>query len=266
MADYIIGDVQGCFDALTALLAKIKFSAQSDRIFFAGDLINRGDQSLDTLAFIYEHRDCMQTVLGNHDLHLLACLYGGAKPKGKDTLSEILAHPDSKLWGQWLLSQPLVISLPAHQAIIAHAGIPPFWNEAQALSYSKEVQQALKQDPKGLLRQLYGNQPDQWDEQLTGVDRLRCIINYLTRMRLLDPHDRLDYAFKRGLDELPDSLIPWFQHPNPQCKKTVYFGHWAALEGQTPQASHAVEALDTGCVWGGKLTAYCLDRHQRISV
>lgn len=266
MADYAIGDIQGCFDSFQKLLKKIHFSTDSDRLVLLGDLINRGNKSRKTLDFIYQHRDNIQIVLGNHDLHLLACAFGVVKPKDKDTISGILKNKQKDRWMEWLCQQPLVAHDKQRDYLFVHAGIPPLWTCKQALSYSNEVEHALQTKPEWLLNKLYGDKPDLWDANLAGAKRLRCIVNYCTRMRILDHEGRLNLSFKSSIDNIPDHYLPWFQHPNPQCNSTIFFGHWAALMGQTPDATQNVIAMDTGCVWGGPLSAINLDSKKMTSV
>lgn len=260
MADYAIGDVQGCADALEELLEVINFDPEQDHLWFAGDLVARGPDSLGVLRRVKALNSSAHVVLGNHDLHLIACFYGYSPPKKKDRTANILTAPDGKELIEWLRQQPLFLDIPHQQAVMSHAGIPPCWSLNQARTLAQEVSLVLQNDQ--LLHQflggMYGNSPALWHEQLRGTKRWRVITNYLTRMRLCNFAGELEFSHKEGLDDLPDGYYPWFNLPNPSIKNTrILFGHWAALEGNGPQAP--VIALDGGCVWGGQLLAYRLD-------
>lgn len=265
MPTYAIGDLQGCFEPLQRLLDKIDFNPKKDTLWFAGDLINRGPQSLDCLRFVKSLRERAVTVLGNHDLHLLAVYYTFKPTKKGDTLDEILNAEDGEELLFWLRQQPLVHHDAERNWFMSHAGIPPMWSVDETVSFANEVHQALLIDHLELFRQMYGNQPDIWNDDLQGYDRLRLIINYLTRMRFVDKNGRLNLAAKEGIDTAPDSFLPWFEHPSRKAKKAqILFGHWAALEGKTN--TDKVWALDTGCVWGGRLTALRLEDKKLFSV
>lgn len=258
MATYVIGDIQGCFDELQVLLKEIKYSAK-DQLWFAGDLVNRGPKSLETLRFIKSLGKRAKVVLGNHDLHLLAVYYTSAKLKRQDTLSDVLAADDCDELMHWLKSQPLAHYDPTLNALMSHAGIPFDWSTEQVLSRANEVSNML-QSPRfrSYFKEMYGNKPDRWDEKLNGMDRLRCITNYLTRMRFCSPKQRLDLNFKGQIGSQPDNLHPWFElYPHSTDKPLILFGHWAALMGNTGRDD--ILALDTGCVWGEKMTAFCLE-------
>jgi bis(5'-nucleosyl)-tetraphosphatase (symmetrical) len=260
MADYAIGDVQGCADALEELLEIIDFDPQQDHLWFAGDLVARGSDSLGVLRRVKNLGACAHVVLGNHDLHLIACFYGYSPPKKKDRTANILTASDGQELMNWLRQQPLLLDIPHQQAIISHAGIPPCWNLNQARALANEVSQVLQNEQQlhQFLGGMYGNSPALWHEHLRGAKRWRVITNYLTRMRLCNFAGELEFSHKEGLDNLPDGYYPWFNLPNPSIKNTrILFGHWAALEGNGPQAP--VIALDGGCVWGGELLAYRLD-------
>lgn len=265
MPTYAIGDLQGCFEPLQRLLDKIDFNPKQDTLWLAGDLINRGPQSLECLRFVKDLGDSAVSVLGNHDLHLLAVYYTFKPTKKNDTLDEVLNAEDGEELLFWLRQQPLIHYDAARNWCMTHAGIPPMWSIEKAVSLASEVQEALLVDHLELFRQMYGNQPDIWDDELEGYDRLRIIINYLTRMRFIDHQGRLNLAAKEGLDSAPDSFLPWFKHPERQAQDTqLLFGHWAALEGITN--TDKVWALDTGCVWGGRLTALRLEDETLFSV
>ncbi|WP_286239848.1 symmetrical bis(5'-nucleosyl)-tetraphosphatase [Neptuniibacter halophilus] len=267
MATYAIGDIQGCFDEFMALLEKIRFSAD-DRLWIAGDLVNRGPKSLETLRFIKQLGDQCSCVLGNHDLHLLALYYGTSPVKRSDTLTPILEAEDRHELMDWLRRQKLLVLDKEQQVAMVHAGIPPCWTIRKARKYAKEVEQTLQSDQiHAFLGNMYGNQPDHWDSDLRGWERLRLITNYLTRMRFCSDQGRLDFSAKGPLSSQPAGYSPWFKLPrkDPQEQSIrILFGHWAALEGEAEAEN--VFALDTGCVWGNRLTALRLDDHQIFSV
>lgn len=259
MSDYAIGDLQGCLEAFDCLLEKIRFNPDKDRLFLAGDLINRGPDSLGTLRRVFQLRDNVHCVLGNHDLHLLAVAHGATRSKRKDTLAEILDASDRTALLGWLQHCPLLIDIPEHEATLTHAGIPPLWSLDQARSRAREVEGVLKDQRCGdFFAHMYGNQPAGWNEDLQGPDRWRVITNHFTRMRFVNQAGELDLTTKGEADAPPSGFMPWFLHPQRRVTgQRLLFGHWAALEGHT--GVDRVEALDTGCVWGGSLTALRLD-------
>lgn len=264
---YVIGDLQGCFAALQALKIALDFDENQDCLWFAGDLVARGEDSLSTLREVKRlaDRGAAKTVLGNHDLNLLAVWRGVAKLRKKDLTAPILAADDAQVLLDWLRRQPLLL-LPSADTVLTHAGIPPIWTVAQTADYAREVEAILQSDLSVLdqfLGQMYGDTPDVWQDELIGVARLRMITNYLTRMRLCTADGRLEFSFKDSLDApMPDGFVPWFDWPSVEVAvgdkqpRRRLFGHWAALEGKihNPQ----VLALDGGCVWGGALLAYRL--------
>lgn len=262
MSTYAIGDVQGCFTELMNLLELIQFNPNQDCLWFTGDLVNRGPDSLGVLRYVSQLGDHHISVLGNHDLHLLAIAYGEQTPHALDTLDELLAAPDCDSLITWLRHRPLMHHDPSLNFIMSHAGFAPAWSLAHAQTYAQEVESVLQSaHPEQVLGHLYGNQPDLWQNRLQGAERLRCIINYFTRMRYCHRDGRLDFSYKGALSNKPPALIPWFEvSPRAMIDINIIFGHWAALAGQTHQAH--IYALDTGCVWGKTLTAMRLeDRH-----
>ncbi len=259
MATYSIGDIQGCFDPLTRLLNEAQFNPEQDTLWVAGDMVNRGPKSLETLRFIKSLGDRAKVVLGNHDLHLLATAYGVRKPAPKDTFTEILNAPDKAELLAWLRNQPLLHYDKQSEYVLVHAGLPPQWKIEQALAYAHEVHLALvSPDIKSYLKSMYGDQPDCWNNNLKGWKRLRVITNYLTRMRICNASGRLDLSHNQGLKNIPPGYKPWFSHKNRKTRNlNILFGHWAALEGKSEPDN--VFALDTGCVWGGSLTMMRLE-------
>lgn len=264
MSTFVIGDVQGCFQPLLQLLEKISFDKTRDKLWFTGDLVNRGSQSLEVLRFVYELGDKHQTVLGNHDLHLLAVAAGTQTQRDGDTLTDILSAPDKAELLDWLRHRPLLIK---HENIVmTHAGLAPAWTVEKAQALAREVETVLRgDDSKKLFEHMYGNQPDQWRDDLTGYDRLRCIINYFTRMRFCHADGRLNLSNKGAIKDKDEHLMPWFEVvPRANADAKIIFGHWAALEGVVDVPN--LFALDTGCVWGNKLTAMRLEDEVRFAI
>ena len=266
MSTYVVGDLQGCLQPLECLLQTVDFTPGQDVLWSVGDLVNRGPQSLQTLRFLYKMRQHLVVVLGNHDLHLLATAAGVRKPSRSDTLDEILAAPDREELLDWLTQQPLLHHQQGHTLV--HAGIPPQWTLRQALGYAREVEAALRgPDRVEFLGNMYGNEPDQWSEDLTGMTRLRVITNYFTRMRYCTSDGTLDLESK-GASPTPgmtsqgeEKVAPWFSHAGRKAAgEQILFGHWASLAGHTD--TPGAIALDTGCVWDGAMSLYHLESAQ----
>lgn len=260
MSVYAVGDLQGCLQPLQCLLKEVAFDPAKDRLWLVGDLVNRGPQSLATLRFLYAMRDSLICVLGNHDLHLLAVAHNRERLKKADTLQEILDAPDRDELLNWLRQQPLLHYDAERDTLLVHAGIPPQWTLSKALKRAAEVQDALRDDTRLplFLEGMYGNQPARWDKGLRGIERLRVITNYLTRMRFCSADGSLDLKSKEGVDSAPAGFAPWFSYANRKTRKhKIIFGHWAALEGRCNEAN--LFALDSGCVWGGAMTLLNLD-------
>jgi len=258
--DYLVGDLQGCCDALDRLLAEIGFSPSRDRIHVLGDLVNRGPQSLATLKRLRGLGDAAHCLLGNHDLHLLAVAHGVRRAHRSDTLDDILNAPDREAWLAWVRERPL--AMHAHGWLMVHAGVPPQWDLATTLALAEEVSAHLRGDDlQPFLQVMYGNEPSRWDDRLAGHDRLRFAVNVLTRVRFVDAEGRLDFATKDGAADAPEGLVPWFDAPGRRTAGVpVAFGHWSTLGlVQRPD----LLALDTGCVWGGALTAVRVDGGRR---
>lgn len=262
---FAVGDLQGCFSELEQLLDKVGFDPNQDQLWLAGDLVNRGPQSLEVLRFASSLGDSVKAVLGNHDLHLLAVAYSGAKVKRNDTIQEILEAPDRDQLLDWLRHRPLCHYDAQLGYVMTHAGIPPIWSINDTLSYAREVEQVLRgADCKAYFKAMYGNQPDRWQDKLKGYDRLRAITNYLTRMRFCTPQGQLEFDSKEGLDQCPEGFAPWFHYVRQDADTSIIFGHWAALEGRIDV--QGVFGLDTGCVWGSRLTALNLKNQALTSV
>lgn len=258
MALYAIGDVQGCDAELDSLLKSIRFSVDRDRIWFVGDLVNRGPASLEVLRRVRALGAAATVTLGNHDLHLLAVAHGCGRLRGDDTLHEILAAPDRELLIDWLLHRPLLAEERALNLCLVHAGLCPQWDMATARGCAREFEDALRLDPEKLFNRMYGDEPDLWDESLRGAERLRIIVNCFTRLRYVDAQGRLKLRFKGAPKKARrEAVTPWFAAPNARWRGTrIVFGHWSTL-GFFENSD--VVGLDSGCVWGGSLTALRLD-------
>jgi bis(5'-nucleosyl)-tetraphosphatase (symmetrical) len=269
--NYVIGDVQGCFEALKALLKEIRFDPDQDFLWFAGDLVARGENSVGALRFVKKlaDRDTAATVLGNHDLTLIACARGFKKAKEKDGTQDIIDAIDGDELIDWLRKQPLSLS-PNAKTLITHAGVPCIWDAEQTIQLASEVQQIVGHDDltvlDAFLAEMYGEQPDLWSDQLTGMARLRCITNYLTRMRLTDAKGRLEFGFKDALDApMPVGFQPWFEFESLAAQThQLIFGHWAALQGKTINSQ--IQNVDGGCVWGQQLMAFRLEDQHMFAV
>ncbi|HEY5716932.1 MAG TPA: symmetrical bis(5'-nucleosyl)-tetraphosphatase [Motiliproteus sp.] len=264
MATYAIGDIQGCYSELCQLLDKVGFS-DSDQLWLTGDLVNRGPESLATLRLVKTLGSRAITVLGNHDLHLLAVAHG-QRSSSKDTLAQVLNAPDRDELLHWLAQQPLLHHDLTLGYALVHAGIPPQWKLKHAERYAAEVEAVLRSDQAPLFyAAMYGNTPAAWSDELHGMERLRLITNYLTRMRFCTGDGTLELTTKTAATQPPPGYRAWFEHPERKSPgKRILFGHWASLEGRcnTPNCF----SLDTGCVWGGSLTALCLETGQHTSV
>jgi bis(5'-nucleosyl)-tetraphosphatase (symmetrical) len=251
MATYAIGDVQGCFDELQALLAKCQF-AKRDRLWFVGDLVNRGPKSLAVLRFVRDLGAQAVVVLGNHDLHLVTQHEGFAKPRKDDTFTDVLDAPDRRELVDWLRTRPLM-HVEADHAMV-HAGLLPQWSVSRAQELAQEVEAALRaRGYRDFLAAMYGSKPDEWRDGLKGWDRLRVVVNAMTRMRFCTPEGKMDFQAKGA--KAPKGYRPWFDL-RPKEKHRLLFGHWSALG---LKVTERLAGLDSGCVWGGKLTALRLE-------
>ena len=267
MATYAIGDIQGCYDDLLRLLEKLNFDSTSDKVWFCGDIINRGPKSLETIRFIKSLGDSAITVLGNHDLHFLAVNYITNKPSRYDTFSDILHAEDRNQLAHWLRHQKIFHHDPALNTSMVHAGIPIQWSISDACNYASEMEVVLQsEDPHDFFHHMYGNQPREWHESLTDWDRYRFITNVFTRMRFCDQQGRPDFKFKGDIGTQPDHLTAWFSHPDRKTiNDDIIFGHWSTLSNV--QQPH-IYPIDTGCLWSGTLTALKIntDYKERIEI
>ena len=263
MATYCIGDVQGCFAELIKLLEVINYDNTKDRLWFVGDLVNRGSNSLAVLRFVRQLKNAV-VVLGNHDLHLLMVYHQLRKSDSVD-LTKVITAPDAEDLIAWLRTRPLIHHDPELNFVLSHAGIYPFWDLNQAKAYAAEVTQVLHGDNYlDFLRVLYGDQPHKWRSDLVGFDRWRFIVNSFTRMRFCNLDGELDFSAKTIIGSEPAGFLPWFEINNAGLKGLkLLFGHWAALGGKVTAPN--IFALDTGCVWGGSLTAICLENNKIFS-
>ena len=257
MAVYAIGDVQGCLRELRALLDRLRFDPHRDRLWLTGDLVNRGPDSLETLRFVRALGDSAVTVLGNHDLHLLAIAAGLGGPKHDPGTSQVLAAPDRDELLQWLRSRPLLHRDRALGWTLVHAGLVPEWDAELAESCAREVAEALASDAVAVFEGMYGDEPTRWSPTLSGSDRLRFTINCCTRLRYVDADGAMLLKLKGPPSQAPASAIPWFRHPSrASASDRIVFGHWSTL-GYLRE--NGIVALDAGCVWGGQLCALRLD-------
>ncbi len=256
MAIYAIGDIQGCFDDLKRLLDCIKFNPDKDRLWLVGDLVNRGPRSLQTLRFVKGLGDAAICVLGNHDLHLLAASCKQRKHHKKDSLSEVLQAPDCDELMHWLRHRPLLHH--QHHYYMIHAGLPPQWDMKTAQKMAKKAEHVLQGKLyKDFLHHMYGNSPDIWSDELDGYELIRFIVNCFTRMRYCDKHGRMDFEHNNRPGTQPDQWLPWFKVPGRKSADArIIFGHWSTLGYFRGNNCYAI---DTGCLWGGRLTALRLD-------
>ena len=269
MTTYAIGDLQGCYSELLDLLNVIDYDQKRDRLWFTGDLVNRGPESLEALRFVHRLRGAV-TVLGNHDLHLLAVAGGHARARKKDTLAQILEADDRDDLLDWLRAQPLLHRDEKLGYTLIHAGLVPQWNIAQALALAREVEKVLRGgDAPAFFEHMYGDGPGCWSAQLRGWERLRFITNCFTRMRFCDAKGCLALEEKGPPSARPDRFSPWYEAPGRRSgRERIIFGHWSTVHLGTnfDFAAHRVYPLDTGCVWGGTLTAMRLDDGKLFSV
>jgi len=263
MAIYAVGDIQGCYTELQRLLEHIRFDPARDQLWFVGDLVNRGPGSLEVLRLVKSLGDRAITVLGNHDLHLLAVAEGIGELHSSDTLDGILDAPDRDELLHWLRHQRLMYAEGGH--VLVHAGLLPQWTVTQAQALAREVENALRSDDYVVfLGRMYGNAPQSWRDDLAGYKRLRVIVNAFTRLRICTQAGEMEFKFKGEVENIPEGYLPWFEIPLRQsADATVIFGHWSAL-GLVVRDN--IIALDTGCLWGGPMTAVRLDDRKLFQV
>lgn len=253
MAIYFVGDIQGCYSELDALLTQVSFSSKNDLLYIAGDLVARGPQSLETLRFIKSLGNNAKVVLGNHDLHLLAVHQGIKKAKQQDQLSALLSSPDASALMQWLIQQPLIQKLPDEETYMSHAGLSPQWSPTIAMAQAEIAHQQLTSSASHTwLSNMYGEQPINWQQAHDELGRFRFTINSLTRMRYCYADGSLDFSCKENPANAPKEFTPWFEFQHISQQTQWIFGHWAALMGHCPAKN--IYALDTGCVWGQHMT------------
>lgn len=264
MANYVIGDLQGCFGEFKQLLQQVDFNPSKDHLYLVGDIVARGPDSLACLDYLYQYQDSITVTLGNHDLHLIACYHRNKKPNPKDNLSALFASPKLANYIALLQQQPLALWLDKQQTFISHAGLNPLWSVTQALEYAKFAEQCYQgNDAFAFFNSMYMPHPTNNINKQSSQERFRYIVNYFTRMRFLNANNQLDLSAKGKIDD-SNTLMPWFAHHNLKgINFEIMFGHWAALEGITQNKN--VHALDTGCVWGGVMTLIELSSKQRFT-
>lgn len=263
MAIYAIGDVQGCFAELQQLVEKINFRADRDQLWFCGDLIARGPDSLATLRWVRDLGDNAITVLGNHDLNFLAHLAGYGRIQAADQLDALLQAPDRDVLARWLAERPILHYDQVRNTLLVHAGLSPEWDLKLAQDNARQIEHLLRHQPEQLWPIMYGNTPDAWANSHTAAEKIRYSINAFTRMRYCYSDGRLELKEKGEISQNP-ALFPWFELWRRKSHPRILFGHWAALQGNCSEAN--IHALDTGCVWGNALTAFCIDDERRYSV
>jgi bis(5'-nucleosyl)-tetraphosphatase (symmetrical) len=261
MATYAIGDIQGCFDELRTLLTKINFKSDRDQLWLCGDLVNRGPQSIETLRFVRDLGANAITVLGNHDLHLLATAYRNKKPGKKDTLDEIMMAKDREQLLGWLRQQPLIHHDKNLAITLVHAAIHPRWSLKKAIKLAREVEAVLQSDSHiEFYKTMYGDKPKNWDKTLQGYPRYRFITNVFTRLRYCELDGTMVLNAKSAPGKQPKRLFPWYEIPGRKTEQDVLiFGHWSTLPHAGREAINNTYPLDSGCVWGGRLTAMRID-------
>ncbi|WP_149982094.1 symmetrical bis(5'-nucleosyl)-tetraphosphatase [Pseudoalteromonas rhizosphaerae] len=265
MANYAIGDLQGCYKEFQALLLQVDFKPSKDHLYLVGDIVARGPDSLACLDYIYTHQDSITVTLGNHDLHLIANYMLDKPANPKDKLTALLDSTKLPAYIAMLQQQPLALWLEEEQVFISHAGLNPAWSIEQALQHAQFAESCYQgENARDFFKHMYEQHPSLWSEQLNDFERFRYIINYFTRMRFLTLDEQLELSYKGGIANAT-AMIPWFKHPRfTTFKQYIVFGHWAALEGVTDHEN--IYALDTGCVWGGAMTLLELKNKQLFSI
>ena len=269
LATYAIGDVQGCAEALFSLLDLVAFDRERDRLWFVGDLVNRGPHSLEVLRFVQGLGERAVSVLGNHDLHLLASAAGAREPRPKDTFGDVLGAPDRDTLLDWLRTRPLLHLDEESGFAMVHAGLPPQWTLQEAQALAREVEEVLCGTAAGaFFREMYGDEPRRWSPALSDSARPRFVVNALTRLRYITSDGALEFRHAGPPGTQASGLVPWFEAPGRRSREShIVFGHWATLQLHEPvDPVHRVHHLDTGCVWGGALSAMRLEDGRRFSV
>jgi bis(5'-nucleosyl)-tetraphosphatase (symmetrical) len=259
--DYAIGDVQGCFNSLNALLKKINFNIDRDRLYFLGDVVNRGSHSLETLRFIFSNKDNVEMVLGNHDFYLLYCSYTNKKINKNDTFQDILNAPDKDILLEYLVNRPIAIEYK--DSLLVHAGVPPQWSRSDTLINASIAEQNLRSNSSyEFLLKMFGDFPNEWSDNLSNEDKSRYTINALMRIRFCDEHGKLEFKHKEP-NQCPKNYKAWFLHTNRiMNKEKIFFGHWSSLKDVKTKN---IYPLDHGCIWGGSLSAYDFTNQNYIS-
>ena len=272
MANYAIGDIQGCYKEFKLALKKVNFNLDEDYLWLVGDLINRGPDSLKLLKHIYKIKERTHIVLGNHDLHFLACFYGQRKLAKADTISKLMQSKKSLKYAKFLMEQPLIFKKEiifknkSKKVIMVHAGIPPNLSLENCFDLNKEFQVALKKNPKRILKKVFNNPFSKFSKKMSRIDRIIFFANALTRIRACNHKGEIDFNFKGRINEIPKKLNAWFNYENSIIGENsqLIFGHWAAIKGKTKKKD--IFGLDTGCVWGDKLTIMRLEDNKRFQI
>ena len=272
MANYAIGDIQGCYKEFKLALKKVNFNLDEDYLWLVGDLINRGPDSLKLLKYIYKIKERTHIVLGNHDLHFLACFYGQRKLAKADTISKLMQSKKSLKYAKFLMEQPLIFKKEivfknkSKKVIMVHAGIPPNLSLENCFDLNKEFQIALKKNPKRILKKIFNNPFSKFSKKMSRIDRIIFFANALTRIRACNDKGKIDFNFKGRINEIPKKLNAWFNFENSiiSGNSQLIFGHWAAIKGKTKKKD--IFGLDTGCVWGDKLTIMRLEDNKRFQI
>lgn len=263
MSTYVVGDIHGCLETFERLLDEINFRPTRDRLLLCGDIVNGGPDSLGALRWARAHEDCVETVLGNHDLHMLAVASGSRPYRNKDTFRDVLDAPDGSDLLEWLRHQSM--TLDANGFFVVHAGLLPQWSAQKAAALGREVESQLRSEEYAdFLERMYGNKPARWSDELAGIQRERVIVNAMTRMRTLAQSGKMNFSYSGTLEKMPERLTPWFEVDAAEWReKTILFGHWSAIG---LHIGYDTYALDSGCRWGGRLTALRLDDEEIFQV
>jgi bis(5'-nucleosyl)-tetraphosphatase (symmetrical) len=272
MANYAIGDIQGCYKEFRLALKKVNFDIENDYLWLVGDLINRGPDSLKLIKYLYKIRKRTHIVLGNHELHFLSCLYGQRELSKTDTLSKLIKTKKSQKYAEFLIQQPLIFQKKieyqnkSKRIIMVHAGVPPNLSLAKCLNLNKDFQIAIRKNPKKILKKIFSNSFSEFSKKMSSIDQLVFFTNALTRIRICNQKGKIDFKFKGKISQMPKKYDAWFNFRNSFTNKNsqLIFGHWAAIKGKTEKKN--ILGLDTGCVWGDKLTIMRLEDNKRFQI